>query len=403
MKRMASRGKLIICTIHQPSTEVYKSFDHVYLLTEGRLAYAGPRLGALKFFASVGYECPPTYNPADFYVRTMAIVPDYADECRQKVAEISLAFAHSEQYQEIKAEILKLEGEAGQNESVIKGSKKSSMYEASSFVQYVTIVGRLFRMKIRDPQAALMRIIAKLSLAVFLGVAIWDIGNKMDLNAVGSITGILIMSMLIDMVFPLYITITSIPVEMPLVMREHWNGLYSLVVFYFARTTLETIFYTFLSFIFFPVLYFMGSLSGPIWRLGAHLITLNMISYAGNAAGVFVAYFSGNIQIAIVNAGLTLAPFLLFAGFLTDEDELQPPINLMKYLSMDFYAAENMMSVQWEGVGQINAGGMVNNGPEVLKLYKYGSNYLRNIGLMAVITLVFRVLGLIVIILRGMR
>jgi hypothetical protein len=334
----------------------------------------------------------------------MAIVPDYADECRQKVAEISLAFSHSEQYQEIKAEVLKLEGEAGQNESVIKGTKKSSMYEANWLVQYVTIVGRLFRMKLRDPQAALMRLIAKLFMATFLGLAILDIGSHLDLNAIGSITGILIMSMLVDMVFPLYITITSIPVEMPLVMREHWNGLYSLVVFYFARTTLETIFYTVLSLVFFPVLYFMGNLAGPIWRLGAHLITLNMISYAGNAAGVFVAYFSGNIQIAIVNAGFTLAPFLLFAGFFTDDEELQPPLNLMKYLSMDFYAAENMMSVQWEGVGKIDtAGGMVNNGSQVLELYKYGSNYWRNIGILGVITVVFRALGLIVLILRGMR
>jgi ABC-type multidrug transport system ATPase subunit len=50
MKNLATRGKTIICTIHQPSSEIFDKFDSLYLMAEGRLAYAGQLTRALGFF-----------------------------------------------------------------------------------------------------------------------------------------------------------------------------------------------------------------------------------------------------------------------------------------------------------------------------------------------------------------
>jgi ABC-type glutathione transport system ATPase component len=51
LKNMASKGKTIICTIHQPSSEVYTLFDRVMLMAEGRVAYLGPAEQCLEFFS----------------------------------------------------------------------------------------------------------------------------------------------------------------------------------------------------------------------------------------------------------------------------------------------------------------------------------------------------------------
>ncbi len=75
MKRLAAEGRTIICTIHQPSSEIFRSFNSLYLLAEGRLAYSGSLPGAYEFFASQGFKCPPRYNPADFYIKNLAISP----------------------------------------------------------------------------------------------------------------------------------------------------------------------------------------------------------------------------------------------------------------------------------------------------------------------------------------
>jgi ABC-type multidrug transport system ATPase subunit len=51
MKQLARQGKTIICTIHQPSSEVFEKFDRLCLLAEGRLAYIGNLSEGPTFFA----------------------------------------------------------------------------------------------------------------------------------------------------------------------------------------------------------------------------------------------------------------------------------------------------------------------------------------------------------------
>ena len=50
LRDLASQGKTIICTIHQPSSEIFQNFDNLYLMAEGRLAYCGALANADDFF-----------------------------------------------------------------------------------------------------------------------------------------------------------------------------------------------------------------------------------------------------------------------------------------------------------------------------------------------------------------
>lgn len=50
LKQMASKGKTIVCTIHQPASEIYALFDRLLLLSEGRTAYLGDAKKAVDFF-----------------------------------------------------------------------------------------------------------------------------------------------------------------------------------------------------------------------------------------------------------------------------------------------------------------------------------------------------------------
>ncbi len=52
MRTLAQKGKTIICTIHQPSSEIFQMFDQLCLLSEGRLAYLGDLSSATDFFAT---------------------------------------------------------------------------------------------------------------------------------------------------------------------------------------------------------------------------------------------------------------------------------------------------------------------------------------------------------------
>jgi ABC-type multidrug transport system ATPase subunit len=51
MRKMALKGKTIVCTIHQPSSDIFKKFDDLCLLAEGKLAFIGDLNEAPKFFS----------------------------------------------------------------------------------------------------------------------------------------------------------------------------------------------------------------------------------------------------------------------------------------------------------------------------------------------------------------
>lgn len=67
--RVAKDERLIIlCTIHQPSTKVYNSFDQVMILSKGREAYTGDVKDATEYFESIGYPLPIQTNPAEHFL-----------------------------------------------------------------------------------------------------------------------------------------------------------------------------------------------------------------------------------------------------------------------------------------------------------------------------------------------
>lgn len=64
--RVAKEERLIIiCTIHQPSTRVFNSFDQLMILSRGRAAFVGNMEDAVPYFSDIGYTCPPAMNPAE--------------------------------------------------------------------------------------------------------------------------------------------------------------------------------------------------------------------------------------------------------------------------------------------------------------------------------------------------
>jgi ABC-type multidrug transport system ATPase subunit len=65
LKKVANAGSSVLFTIHQPSSEIFDSFDRLILLNKGRVMYQGPVHDVPAFFADRSQPVPPNYNPAD--------------------------------------------------------------------------------------------------------------------------------------------------------------------------------------------------------------------------------------------------------------------------------------------------------------------------------------------------
>lgn len=60
--------RTIIFTIHQPRSNIVALFDRLILLAQGKTVYSGPFADCQHYFDSIGYECPPGFNIADYLV-----------------------------------------------------------------------------------------------------------------------------------------------------------------------------------------------------------------------------------------------------------------------------------------------------------------------------------------------
>lgn len=55
-------------TIHQPRNNLLKLFDKILLLSEGKTVFFGSVPAALLHFSKLGYVCPESENPTDFFL-----------------------------------------------------------------------------------------------------------------------------------------------------------------------------------------------------------------------------------------------------------------------------------------------------------------------------------------------
>ncbi|CAG0919855.1 unnamed protein product, partial [Notodromas monacha] len=192
MKALAEKGKTIVATIHQPSSELYAMFDRLLLMAEGRTAYLGDVDGAFDFFNRHGYACPPNFNPADFFIHTLAIVPGDEENCRKRVFELCDAFETSEDGLAIKD--LANRGGVEEGSSKLQSIDdevvmKTGVYKAGWFAQLNAVVWRSFVSISREPLILKVR---------------------------------------------LFQTVVFCQ-ELPIFLREHFNGMYRVDVYFLSK------------------------------------------------------------------------------------------------------------------------------------------------------------------------
>jgi ABC-type multidrug transport system ATPase subunit len=74
LKKVANAGSSVLFTIHQPSSEIFNSFDRLILMNKGRVMFQGPVGDVPDYFSLHGFPSPPNYNPADWVMVSFGVV-----------------------------------------------------------------------------------------------------------------------------------------------------------------------------------------------------------------------------------------------------------------------------------------------------------------------------------------
>ncbi len=106
LRKLADQGQAILCTIHQPSSLLFESFDRLLLLERGgETVYFGD-IGAdshvlREYFARHGAVCPGNVNPAEYMLEAIGagVSPRIGDKDWKDV------WLDSPEYQVVRKEI----------------------------------------------------------------------------------------------------------------------------------------------------------------------------------------------------------------------------------------------------------------------------------------------------------
>lgn len=402
LKKLASQGKTIVCTIHQPSSEIFRGFDTLYLMAEGRLAYSGPLNSAFDFFTSQGFICPSNFNPAEFYINKLAISPFKREECIATVKKICEGFDKSTYREQMRDDIESIKKDSNIEERKFKRNK----YNVGSFSQLKWLMWRDSKNTYRDPRETQITFIQTILFAVFFGLIYLQI--TLDQTGVQNINGVIFLVITNTTFSNLFPVLNSFPLLLPIFYREHKSRMYRTINFYLSKTLIDLPRFIIIPFTFITIVYWMAGLNdNPDRYLILGLVGI-LVANSTTAFGSLISALAPNVNIALAIAGPILTPLMIFGGFFLNSESIPVYFDWIKYLSWITYANDIALVNQWNGVKNIaceyNDTICYKNGEEVLQFSGANKdNYYRNFILLGVLIVSYRLLAFLVILAKSRR
>ncbi|XP_008445474.2 ABC transporter G family member 29-like isoform X1 [Cucumis melo] len=314
VRNTVDTGRTVVCTIHQPSIDIFEAFDELLLLKRGgQVIYAGP-LGRNSHKLIEYFEAIPgvpkikeKYNPATW----MLEVSSLAAEVQLKM-DFADHYRASSLYQRNKTLVKELS-------TPPPGSKDlyfATQYSQSMWGQFKSCLWKQSWTYWRSPDYNLVRFLFALAAALLLGTIFWKVGSKMDdVKDLNTIIGAMYSSVLFIGVNNCSTVQPVVATERSVFYRERAAGMYSSFPYALAQVIIEipyvffqTAYYTL---IVYAMVDFQWTAEKFFWFFFVNFFTFLCFTYYG----LMTVSITPNHQVASIFAGAFYILFCLFSGF----------------------------------------------------------------------------------------
>ncbi|XP_039996684.1 broad substrate specificity ATP-binding cassette transporter ABCG2-like isoform X2 [Xiphias gladius] len=322
LKRMANHGHTIILSIHQPRYAIYRLFDSLTLLVNGKQVYHGLAQSALDYFSDIGYTCEPHNNPADFFLDVIngdstAVV--LSNEERQDPDSDSVLvsrrgiedklveeYRNCHHYKQTKAEL----------ERIIQGKQTTAAaplrtitYNTGFLTQFTWVLRRTIRNLLLNPQTSVAQVAVTLFLALVVGAIFFDVQENQSgmQNRFGALFFITV-----NQCFSSLSSAELFISERKLFTHEYISGYYRLSVYFLAKILSDIItLRTIPAVVFSCVAYFMIGLKPTAEAFFLFTFTVMLVSYT--ATSMALAISADQTVVAIANIFMTISFVFMMA------------------------------------------------------------------------------------------
>ena len=310
-----SKGIAIVASIHQPSSDLFHSFDSLLSLSLGRSVYSGPVRELTGYLEAAGLPCPAFYNPADHLMN-------------QSVLEASSSRLRELWANRERESAVRVNGKTGFREAIdpeqpvalLSATKslnvcRSSHYPSSWLTQFAAILWRTFKNS-KSLIISTHMTAAMLSIAVFVGFAYVQMPHQE--RYINDRYGCVFFILLYLTFMSAFNNLITFSAERNVVNKERASGLYHVSAYYAAKSIAELQIQFVLPSLFFNIIYWMSGLHQLPQDLGMYfalwLVILLMVT-AGSSVGSFFGAFFTDPGIAIMYMPVVIMAWMLFAGF----------------------------------------------------------------------------------------
>uniref|UniRef100_A0A7S0ZHE1 Probable ATP-dependent transporter ycf16 n=1 Tax=Timspurckia oligopyrenoides TaxID=708627 RepID=A0A7S0ZHE1_9RHOD len=346
LRQLASRGRSIITTIHQPRSNIFVMFDYLCLLSLGQVVYYGPAAGAVTYFSALQFDCPTQFNPADYFIDLISVDPrnPEAEGKSRKRIEYFAETLKEQQPSEPCEPLLSIEPEELRN---------VKRYQVSWFSQVAILLGRHLRLITREKVANAARIGQTVFFSVMLGLIWLDVGRQdfsdeeVARNAAFDVGGALFF-IIVNMAFSgVFGILFNYPLERAVVLKERSSGTYRVSAYAVAknlselpRNALQVLFLC-------TVTYFMIGFRSGAGMFFTYLYVILMAYLIAEGITLCVSTLLPDPQAAAAIVPVFIIMSMLFGGFLINNATTPSWIGWLRWISFVNYGFQVLMDTQF--------------------------------------------------------
>ncbi|XP_071709146.1 pleiotropic drug resistance protein 1-like isoform X2 [Rutidosis leptorrhynchoides] len=315
VRNTVDTGRTVVCTIHQPSIDIFDAFDELFLLKRGgEEIYVGP-LGRhsyhlIKYFEEIDgvRKIKDGYNPATW----MLEVTSAAQEATLGI-NFAEAYKNSELYKRNK-DLIK------ENSKPIPGSSDiqfRTQYSQSFWAQCMACLWKQHWSYWRNPPYTAVRFLFTTFIALMFGTIFWDMGskrrNQQDLfNAMGSMYAAI-----------LFIGVQNatsvqpvVSIERTVFYRERAAGMYSALPYAFGQVMIEIPYIFVQTIVYGLIVYSMIGFEWTVVKFLWYLFFMYFTFLYFTFYGMMTVAVTPNHNFAAIISSAFYAIWNLFSGFI---------------------------------------------------------------------------------------
>ncbi|XP_060780653.1 ATP-binding cassette sub-family G member 5 [Neoarius graeffei] len=349
LAELAKRDRIVIVTIHQPRSELFRVFSRIAIMSCGELVFCGDPGEMVDFFSSRGYECPEYCNPFDIYVDLTSVdtcSSEREDATFRRMNGITSAFRRSDIYQRMTWKI---------QQSCQRANKPMIPFKSKESPNCISKLGVLLRRTVRnlsrDRMGVIMRLSQNLIYGMFVAFFVMKLNDDVTKGAVQDRIGIIYQAMGATPYTGMLNAVALFPAMRAVADQESKDGLYQKWQMFLAFIIHIFPFSIISVFIFTSFLYWAVGMHPDPWRFMCFTAVIMVPHIVGE---LLTLVLLGVIQDPnMVNSGMALlniAGIMVGSGFLRSTQHMPLGFLGLSYVTFQKYGCELLIVTEFYGL-----------------------------------------------------